>query len=96
MGLMSNLSKMLDSAESGFIKKALTGAGMTVISNTVLLTLFNVFLDQFRDQLGNINSPVLALLHMSGIDIALSIVLSAIATRMALDSTGFKLGLAKK
>lgn len=93
MGFFSGLSKVLDSAESGFIKKALTGAGMTVLSNTVLLTLFNVFLDQFRDHLGNINSPVLALLHMSGVDLALSIVLSAIATRMALDSTGFKLGL---
>lgn len=95
MGLFANISKILDSAESGFIKKALTGAGITVFSNTVMLTLFDTFLDQFKNNLGQINSPVLALLHMSGIDIALSIVLSAIATRMALNSSGFKLGFKK-
>lgn len=91
MGLASLLSKSLDSASSGLLKKVLTGAGLGLASTAGVTALVNSYIDNLRSSTGGLSAELLAILHLSGLDYALSIILSAVVTRIALNSVGMTL-----
>jgi len=93
MGLQSLLSKSLDSASSGFLKKALTGAGLGLASTAGVTVLVNQYIDSIRTSSTGISVELLAILNLSGFDYAISIILSAVVTRIALNSAN--IGLTK-
>lgn len=96
MGLSSILSKTVDSASSGFLKKALTGAGLGLASTAGVTVLVNSYIDNLRTSTGGLSAELLAILHLSALDYALSIILSAVVTRIALNSAGLQLSKLSK
>ena len=83
---MSSLSTLLSSLQKGFLKNVLTGAGVTLSTAGITLTAL-------RNNLNSVNADVLSLAHLAGFDIAISLVLGALVTRLTLNST--KLALKK-
>lgn len=71
---------------SSAIRRMLTGAGLTLTSTAVSATILQSLIDDFREQLNNMPDLALALIDLSGTDIALSLMMSAILTRHALTS----------
>lgn len=69
------------------IRRMLTGAGLTLVTASVSASVLNSLIDDFRQQLNNMPDLALALIDLSGTDIALSLMLSAILTRHALTAT---------
>lgn len=91
---MANLSSLLSSLQKGFLKNALTGAGLTLATGGAILTALNTAIDQFKSSLGAVSASLLQLAGVAGFDVAFSIVLGAIAARYVQNSA--KLYLARK
>lgn len=91
---MGSLSTLLSSLQKGFLKNALTGAGLTLATGGTILTALNTAIDQFKSSLGAVSSSLLQLAGLSGFDVAFSIVLGAIAARYVQNTA--KLYLARK
>ena len=96
MGLSSLLSKTADSASSGFLKKALTGAGLGLVSTAGVTVLVNQYIDTLRTSSSGISVELLSILNLSGADYSISIILSAIVTRIALNSANLSLSKLSK
>ena len=58
MGLSSILSKTVDSASSGFLKKALTGAGLGLASTAGVTVLVNSYIANLRTSTGGLSSEL--------------------------------------
>lgn len=69
------------------IRRMLTGAGLTLVTASISASVLNSLIDDFRQQLNNMPDLALALIDLSGTDVALSLMLSAILTRHALTAT---------
>ncbi|MGB2784566.1 DUF2523 family protein [Psychrobacter sp.] len=91
MSLSSLLSKSLDSASSGFLKKLLTGAGLGIASTAGVTVLINQYIDNLRTSTGGLSVELLAILNLAGVDFVISIILSAVVTRIALNSANLSL-----
>lgn len=91
MSLSSIISKTLDSASSGFLKKFLTGAGLSLASTAGVTVVINQYINNLQATTSGVSAELLAILHLSGIDFAISIILSAVVTRVALNSAGLTL-----
>lgn len=83
---MASLSDLITSMQRGFLKEALTGAGLTLGTSAVLLTMVNNSIDYFKDSLGSIAASVLQLGGLAGFDVAISLVLGAITARYVQNS----------
>lgn len=79
------LAKVFDSSNKGLLKDILTGAGLTLASNAVFLTFANQYIDNLQSQTGALSASLASILHIAGIDYSMSIVLSAIVTRLAIN-----------
>lgn len=84
-GLAGLLSKVIDSGTKGSLKNILTGAGLTLASNAVFLTIVNQYINNLRGQVGGLSADLASLIHLTGGDLALSIILSAVVTRLTIN-----------
>lgn len=84
-GLSGLLTTIIESGTKGSLKNILTGAGLTLASNAVFMTIVNQYISKLRGQVGGLSADLASLIHLTGGDIAISIVLSAIVTRLALN-----------
>lgn len=86
---MSSLSGILLSTVSffskGFVKNILKGAGLGLGSYMALQALYDTFVNHIRSNF-SLAGDVLFAFNLSEVDQGISIVLSAIAVRMYLDS----------
>lgn len=90
---MSSLSTLFSSLQKGFLKNALTGAGVTLATSGALLIVLNQAITVFKNSLGVISATVLNLAGLAGFDYAFSIILGAIVTKYVQNSS--KLSLRK-
>lgn len=89
--MWSKLSAVLDSFNKGFLKKLLAGAGIGLASSAVFMTAFTALLNSFQNSLGGVSYTILSLAHVAGIDTSLTILLSAMVTRLALNSSALSI-----
>ncbi|WP_277560376.1 DUF2523 family protein [Acinetobacter beijerinckii] len=91
---MASVSAIFTSLQKGFLKNALTGAGLTLATGGAILTALNTAIEQFKASLGAVSASLLQLAGVAGFDVAFSIVLGAIAARYVQNTA--KLYLARK
>ncbi|MGP1606519.1 MAG: DUF2523 domain-containing protein [Moraxella sp.] len=84
---MTSFFNLLQSAQSGFLKNVLSGAGLTLATSGTLLVAINKLIDTMRDNVTNIPPAALALADAAGFDYYISIVLGAILTKYVQSST---------
>lgn len=82
-----SFSDILESFSSGFIKKALMGAGLTLGTSGTVFIAINTLIDQMRDAVTHLPPLALALADIAYLDYYLSCVLGAITTKMMLQSS---------
>ena len=87
-GLSALLSKVLDSFASGFLRQVMLGAGLSFGSATFMTGLVNSYVSRIKSDLGSVPEMVLSFMAMSNLDYAISIILSAIVARAAMNSMG--------
>lgn len=88
---MGNLIKgLLDSFAEGFLSKLIKGAGISLISGTVILTVINYLIDRFLSDFFVVGD-LAALVGVSGLDQCISIVISAMIARAMIASTSMSL-----
>lgn len=86
--LASLLSKVLDSFASGMLGKILAGAGLTLASTTAMTTLINSYIAKLQSDVYSMPADLLMILGLSKVDYAISVVLSAVASRALLNASG--------
>lgn len=87
-GLSALLSRVLDSFSSGLLRNVLMGAGLTFGSTIVMTTIIDAYIDSVYSSIDGIPKDVLAFMSMSNMDYALSVILSAIVSRVTMNSMG--------
>lgn len=88
---MGNLIKgLLDSFAEGFLSKLIKGAGISLISGTVILTVINFLIDRFISDF-LVVGDLASLVGVSGLDQCISIVISAMIARAMISSTSMSL-----
>ncbi|KAA8730779.1 DUF2523 domain-containing protein [Acinetobacter qingfengensis] len=78
---MSSLSTLLASAQKGFLKRILEGAGIGLGTAGVSMLLLKSAISVFQNTLNGIPVAVFQLIGLSGIDIFFSLILGAIVTK---------------
>lgn len=81
-----SLISLFKGLQKGWLKDVLTGAGLTLGSAAVSLAAFNTAVAKLRSSVSQVPSDLLALMHLMGIDIAMSIIIGAIVTRYTMQS----------
>ncbi|WP_026470759.1 DUF2523 family protein [Alkanindiges illinoisensis] len=87
MGFWSKVTAVVESSQKGFLKNVLTGAGVMLTSSAIFMTTFTAAVDKMKSMLGGVPSDVLAFAHLLGLDLYMSLILSAYLTRMALNAS---------
>ena len=82
----SLLKKLLDSFAEGFLSKLIKGAGISLISGTVILTVINFLINKFLSDFFVVGD-LASLVGVSGLDQCISIVMSAMIARAMITST---------
>ncbi|AXI03062.1 DUF2523 family protein [Aquirhabdus parva] len=90
MGIQSLFRKALDSSGDGLIKRVLTGAGLSLASSAVIMTLVTYALGQMQASLSGAGD-VAALIGVSGLDQGLSVIMGALIARATMSSTGISI-----
>lgn len=80
-----------ESLTKGFIKRALTGAGLGLVTYAGLSTALEALIADANAQLMQGNGVVLSIIGLSGADTALSMILSAAIIRVTIFGTQIKL-----
>lgn len=88
-----SLSSIIQSTQTGFLKRVLTGAGVGITAGTVTYTAFQQAVNAVHQQTYGLGGDIIALLHIAGFDIFLTMILTATATYLTLQQT--KLTLSK-
>lgn len=83
--MWGTLVRLLTSLSRGLLRNVLTGAGVMLGSYAVIMVAYNSAVNAVHNSMGGIPSDVLALISLAGFDTSMSIILSAIATRVALN-----------
>lgn len=78
---MASLSTLLASAQKGFLKNVLEGAGITLGTAAVSLAIINSMIMQFKGSLNTVPAALLQMMGVSGLHIYFSLVLGAIVTK---------------
>ena len=76
-----SLVSLLKSANKGWLKDVLTGAGLTLGTSAIALTALNTAISSFKSNLTGLPVELLGLAHIAGFDYAFSIILGAIVAR---------------
>lgn len=86
-----SLVSILKSVNKGFLKDALTGAGVTLATSGSVLIAINALVDKLRDTTTGMPPQALAFMHLAGIDIAMSMILGAIVGKHVISSSNLML-----
>lgn len=81
--------------QKGWLKDVLTGAGLTLGTSAVTLTMLQTAINHLRSGLNGISADLLGLANIAGIDVAMSIILGAIVSRHTIQATKLTLQRAK-
>ena len=84
--MWSKLSDLLTSLQKGTLKNVLTGAGLMLGSNAIVLTAFSTAVNTLKNSVNSASADVLGLAHLAGFDVAMSLILGALVTRLTLNS----------
>lgn len=79
------LARLLTGLSRGLLKNVLLGAGLMLGSYAIVMMAFSQAVNAVSGSMGGIPADVLALISLAGFDHAMSIILSAIATRITLN-----------
>lgn len=85
--MWSKLVDIFTSLQKGTLKNVLSGAGIMLTSSVMFMTAFSAAVTTFKNTLNGVGGDVLALAHLAGFDLAMSIILSAVVTRLSLSSS---------
>ncbi|MHA3058991.1 DUF2523 family protein [Acinetobacter sp. ANC 4641] len=85
--MWSKLAAVLESLQSGFLKKVLTGAGLALASSTAYKLYFDNAISQFIATANTIPSTTASLLHKSGFDQGMLIIVTSILISLSLNSS---------
>jgi len=80
------LKSLLDSFSEGFLSKLIKGAGVSLISGTIILTAINFLINKFLADFFVVGD-LASLIGVSGLDQCISIVMSAFIARAMISST---------
>lgn len=69
---------------SSAIRRMLTGAGLTLATTGVSVAILQSLINDLREELNNMPDLALALIDLSGTDVALSLMLSAMLARQTI------------
>lgn len=86
----SMLKKILDSFADGFLSRLLKGAGISLISGTVVLAVINFLINKFLSDFFVVGD-LASLVGVSGLDQCISIVMSAFIARAMISSSSMGL-----
>lgn len=87
-GLASLIAKVLESRESGLLKNILTGAGLTLGSTIIVTTTINAYIDNIKADVNSLPQDLLAIMGLSNVDYAFSVILSAVVARATMNAKG--------
>ena len=85
--MWSKLADLFTSLQKGTLKNVLTGAGVMLTTNVVVLATFQAAVNSLRSGLNSISADVLSLASLTGVDIGMSLILGAVVTRLTLNSS---------
>lgn len=89
---MGNLLKrLLDSFADGFLNRLLKGAGISLLSGTLILTVINHLIAKFLSDFFVVGD-LAALVGVGGLDQCISIVISAVIARATISSSSMSWG----
>ncbi len=84
---MGNLLKqLLDSFAEGFLSKLIKGAGISLVSGTVILSVINFLVNKFLSDFFVVGD-LAALVGVSGLDQCISIIISGMIARAMITTT---------
>lgn len=78
--------QLLDSFGDGFLKRILKGAGISLISGTIILSVINFLINKFMSDFFVVGD-LASLVGVSGLDQCISIIISAFIARSMITST---------
>ncbi|MCT9382464.1 DUF2523 family protein (plasmid) [Acinetobacter baumannii] len=88
---MGNLFKLVgEILASGFLRRLLAGAGISLVTSTIILTVINFLLDRFMSDFFVVGN-LAGLVGVSGLDKGVSIVFSALIARAIISSSSLAL-----
>lgn len=85
------LKKLIESLIDGFLSRVIKGAGISIISGTLILTVINFLINKFLTDFF-IVGDLTSLVGVSGLDQCISIVMSALIARAMISSTNLTVG----
>ncbi|STZ63514.1 Protein of uncharacterised function (DUF2523) [Moraxella lacunata] len=82
---MSMIS-LFKNLQKGWLKDVLTGAGLTLGTSAITLTMLDTAIKHLRSGLNSVSADLLGLAHIAGIDLAMSIIIGAIVARSTMQA----------
>jgi hypothetical protein len=89
MSLASILTKSMQVFGSGAAKNMLAGAGLGLATSAFILTILNQYIDTFANSMNGLQ--IIGLLAISGVDVAISVIIGALVTRATIASQSISL-----
>lgn len=84
---MGNLFKLVgEILASGFLRRLLAGAGISLVASTIVLTVINYLIDRFMSDFFAVGN-LAGLVGVSGLDKCISIIFSAFIARVVISSS---------
>ncbi len=89
-----SLISLFKGLQRGWLKDVLVGAGLTLGTSAVSMSALNIAVNRLKTDLNSVSNVILSLMHLMGLDVAMSLVLGAIVARHTIQAS--KLTLMKK
>lgn len=89
----SLFKRLLDSFGDGFLNRIIKGAGISLISGTVILTVINYLINKFMSDFFVVGD-LASLVGVSGLDQCISIIISAFIARAMISTSNLSLSKA--
>ncbi|MEN8392533.1 DUF2523 family protein [Acinetobacter indicus] len=89
--MWSILARFMEWSVKGSVKTALTGAGLGLASATISLTYMQQYLNELMAVGNSLMGDSLALLALSGGDLAFSMIIGALVTRTTISASKISL-----
>lgn len=89
------LSTTIKGTFGGFGKRVLVGMGLGLASGAIVLTVINYYVNKIVVSAGALGDMA-AILHLAGMDVAVSIVIGAVIVRASIGATKLSLSKAAK
>ncbi|MFR9678274.1 hypothetical protein [Acinetobacter sp. SEK570] len=87
MSFWSSLAVVTKSSQDGWLSRILTGAGISIGSYAAHRFLLDQYINDYISKLSGVSGFGANLIHMSGLDIFMQIILTALIIAMAQNSS---------